>query len=43
MGAQLRDNIIYSTTALHIVNQGVLTCEGWTVSGGEIIADTALL
>ncbi len=43
MGAQLRDNIIYSTTALHIVNQGVLTCEGWTVSGGEIIAETAFI
>ncbi|MDR7655036.1 phage tail protein [Acinetobacter junii] len=43
MGAQFRNNIIYSETAIHIVNKGALTCEGWTVSGGEIIADTAFI
>ena len=42
MGQQFRDNIVYCPFAYVFENNGVLSCEGWTISGGEVIGDTFL-
>ncbi|QYC50642.1 tailspike protein [Acinetobacter phage vB_Api_3043-K38] len=43
MGNQFRDNVVYSTVAYRFVNNGALSTEGWTITGGEVISDTAFI